>query len=523
MDTIRLTGVQAMGTHGVLDYEHQRAQPFIVDATLSLDLARAGRSDDLRDTVDYGKAAKLIVSVIEGGHVDLIERLAARIADVILTELTPVRSVVVTVHKPKAPITVPFADVSVTIERDRCSLSPAPNGGNRASGTISDPVMAQGTIHHAVVALGGNQGDVAATLRAAVADIDGLDGTQVTGVSPLYRTAAWGMPDGTPDFLNAVLELDTMLDAGRLLDELQRIEAAHGRTREQHWSSRTLDLDIIDIDGTVSDNPGLTLPHPRAWQRAFVLAPWLALDPDAELTGKHGGAVSRLLQSAGDRDDVHLVGENWMTGKTDLAGTAADAAHAQTGTAATQPGAVTQPAAARADASQSAEPDHTPGDAAAQAFHTAVISMDSTSTNAETLFRTAIVSLEGIPGNQVEGISPLYHVGMLEGPDAMAAVVQLTCRMDARTLIATLGTIEESLDGAVDLDLVDMPGVTCDEPDCRVPWPSARHRAAVLAPWMDMDPDARLGNDPVSYLLAMADDADRVGLLSDTWIVGGAE
>lgn len=503
MDTIRLTGVQAMGTHGVLDYEHQRAQPFIVDATMAIDLARAGRSDDLRDTVDYGKAARLIVSVIEGGHVDLIERLAARIANVILTELTPVQSVVITVHKPKAPITVPFADVSVTIERSRCSLSPRNLEGNRASGTITDPVMAPNTVHHAVIALGGNQGDVAATLRAAVADIDALDGTQVTGVSPLYRTAAWGMPDGTADFLNAVLELDTTLDAGRLLDELQRIEVAHGRTREQHWSSRTLDLDIIDIDGTVSDNPGLTLPHPRAWQRAFVLAPWLALDPQAELAGKHGGAVSRLLQSAGDRGDVHLVGENWMTGKTLDNETGNDIADADNDTA---------------DADANAT-----GQSAGQRFHTAIISMDSTETNAETLFRTAIVSLEGIPGNQVDGISPLYHVGRLEGPDAMAAVVQLTCRMDARTLIATLGTIEESLDGNVDLDLVDMPGVTCDEPDCRVPWPSAKHHAAVLAPWMDMDPDARLGGDPVSYLLAMADDADRVGLLSDTWIVGGAE
>ena len=65
MDTIRLTGVQGMGTHGVLDYEHQRTQPFIVDAVLHLDLSRAGSSDDLHDTVDYGRVAKRIVSVIE--------------------------------------------------------------------------------------------------------------------------------------------------------------------------------------------------------------------------------------------------------------------------------------------------------------------------------------------------------------------------------------------------------------------------------------------------------------------------
>ena len=122
------------------------------------------------------------------------------------------------------------------------------------------------------------------------------------------------------------------------------------------------------------------------------------------------------------------------------------------------------------------------------AMHTAVISMDSRSNEAETLFRTAIVALEGIPGDQVEGISPLYHVSHLHGSDAMSAVMQMTCRMDAKALIATLGSVEESLNGDVDLDLVDMPGTVCDEPDCRVPWPSARTHASVLAPWMGHGP-----------------------------------
>ncbi len=118
MDTIRLTGVQGMGTHGVLDYEHERAQPFIVDAVLYLDLSRAGSSDDLNDTVDYGRVAKRIVAVIEGEHVDLIERLAAiviaRRRDSRPSGRVPTH---VTVHKPNAPITVPFDDVSVTVER----------------------------------------------------------------------------------------------------------------------------------------------------------------------------------------------------------------------------------------------------------------------------------------------------------------------------------------------------------------------------------------------------------------------
>lgn len=85
---------------------------------------------------------------------------------------------------------------------------------------------------------------------------------------------------------NAVVSVDTRLSAAELLAGLQRIEASHGRVRTDHWTSRTLDLDIIDFDGQESADPDLTLPHPRAWQRAFVLGPWLALEPDAEL-GEH--------------------------------------------------------------------------------------------------------------------------------------------------------------------------------------------------------------------------------------------
>lgn len=151
----------------------------------------------------------------------------------------------------------------------------------------------------------------------------------------------------------------------------------------------------------------------------------------------------------------------------------------------------------------------------------AVVSLDSTLPEAETLFRSAIVSLDAIPGNEIEGISPLYHVSNFDGPDAMAAVVQLHTRLDARSLIGALGTIEAAHADQIDLDLVDMEGVSSNEPNCRVPWPSAAQRAQVLAPWFDMDPDARLGGDPVSFLLAMAPDAGRVGVLSDDWILGG--
>lgn len=332
MDSIRLTGVRAEAAHGVLDFEHVEKQPFIVDATMFLDLSEAGRTDDLTDTVNYGQIANRIVNVIEGEHVDLIERLAAKIADSILLSYR-VQRVIVTVHKPNAPIKVPFDDVSVTIERARddeptpASLASAQNtersGLLGASETDHRDVQSQSTvagdhggIHKAVVAMGGNIGDVQQVLRAAVVAIDGVPGNQITGISPLYRTAAWGMEPGTPDFLNAVVEVTTTLDADTLLNALQTIEAAHGRSREVHWGSRPLDLDIIDFDGLTSDDPHLTLPHPRAWQRSFVLAPWADLDPNAVLPGEHGGRVADLLERSADRDSVERLSDTWILGGT---------------------------------------------------------------------------------------------------------------------------------------------------------------------------------------------------------------
>mgnify|MGYP002518673818 CR=1 FL=1 len=327
MDSIRLTGVRAEAAHGVLDFEHVQKQPFIVDATLFLDLAEAGRSDDLTQTVDYGQIAKRIVNVIEGEHVDLIERLADKIADSILLSHR-IQRVIVTVHKPNAPIKVPFDDVSVTIERARDGEGPSLASKIIAEQTteVSEPGQSTdaadpeatskaGRVHKAIVAMGGNIGDVAQTLRAAVVAIDGIPGNQITGISPLYRTPAWGMEPGTPDFLNAVVEVSTTLDAESLLGALQTIEAAHGRSREVHWGSRPLDLDIIDFDGERSEDPHLTLPHPRAWQRAFVLAPWHDLDPEARLGGPHGGAVAELLPSTPDYQAVERISEGWILGE----------------------------------------------------------------------------------------------------------------------------------------------------------------------------------------------------------------
>lgn len=118
VDEITLTGVRAFGYHGVLPEERRQGQEFVVDATLHLSTAKAAASDDVADTVHYGEAAQRIAAIVAGEPFDLLESVAARIADDLLS-YDLVKMVSVTIHKPQAPIPVPFSDVSVTIRRTR--------------------------------------------------------------------------------------------------------------------------------------------------------------------------------------------------------------------------------------------------------------------------------------------------------------------------------------------------------------------------------------------------------------------
>lgn len=119
LDTIRLGSVTAIGYHGVFDHEKRDGQPFITDAALFMDVNPAAASDDLAKTVDYGAVAETIVAMVTGEAFDLIETLTVRMAERLLADFPPLQAVEVTVHKPKAPIQVPFGDVSITVHRSR--------------------------------------------------------------------------------------------------------------------------------------------------------------------------------------------------------------------------------------------------------------------------------------------------------------------------------------------------------------------------------------------------------------------
>jgi dihydroneopterin aldolase/2-amino-4-hydroxy-6-hydroxymethyldihydropteridine diphosphokinase len=156
----------------------------------------------------------------------------------------------------------------------------------------------------AVVALGSNLGDRLATLQSALDDLAGFEGLRLRAVSPVVETAPVGGPE-QPDYLNAVVLLETTLSPLGLLAACQQVESEHGRTRTVHWGARTLDLDLIRYDRLVASSVPLELPHPRAGVRAFVLDPWLAVEPDAVLPGEQGDVpVAELLAAAPDRDGL---------------------------------------------------------------------------------------------------------------------------------------------------------------------------------------------------------------------------
>ncbi|MCG0289986.1 2-amino-4-hydroxy-6-hydroxymethyldihydropteridine diphosphokinase [Streptomyces sp. PSAA01] len=169
--------------------------------------------------------------------------------------------------------------------------------------TLSNP-------KRAVISLGSNLGNRLETLQGAIDALEDTPGLRVKAVSPVYETDPWGVEPGTQaTYFNAVVLIKTTLPPSSLLERGHAIEEAFERVRDERWGPRTIDVDIVAYQDVVSDDPQLTLPHPRAHQRAFVLVPWNDVDPQAEVPGH--GAVAGLLAAMGQegvrvRTDLEL-------------------------------------------------------------------------------------------------------------------------------------------------------------------------------------------------------------------------
>jgi len=159
---------------------------------------------------------------------------------------------------------------------------------------------------HSVLALGGNLGDRQANITVAVEKISALKKVKVRALSPLvesFAVTAAGVDESKPNYINAVLKIDTALKPKKLLKKLRQVEADLGRVRLERWGSRTMDIDIITYGDEIISKKTLTVPHPRAYQRAFVLVPWNLIDNDAVLPGH--GKVSELVKPV--EKDVWVV------------------------------------------------------------------------------------------------------------------------------------------------------------------------------------------------------------------------
>lgn len=280
LDRIEVSGIRAWGRHGVLLQEKELGQQFVVDVTLHLSTAAAGTTDVLSRTVNYAEVAAAVHEEITGGPYDLVETLAETIAHRILSDTGHplVRRVGIRVHKPAAPVGLPVGDVTVSIERDAASVS-------------------------AVLALGTNLGDREEHLRGALALLSATEGIALEWTGPVLETAPVGGPEGQGSFLNSVIGVRTVLGPYALLAAAHRAEHSAHRERLVRWGARTLDVDLVTYGDWTSADEALTVPHPRAHLRAFVLAPWHAARPEATLPGR--GPVAALLAQAADRDGLH--------------------------------------------------------------------------------------------------------------------------------------------------------------------------------------------------------------------------
>ena len=252
MDTISIKDITVFAYHGVIKEENKLGQKFIITAELSLSTREAGISDDIEKSVDYAKVSNLIKDYAEHNTFKLIETLAEGIAGLILTEYDSIDAVAIEVKKPWAPVMIPVDTVSVRIKR---------------------------CWHEVYLSIGSNMGDKKKHLDTAVERLGGTNGIKVIDVSDYIVTAPVGYTS-QDDFLNAAVHIKTVLEPKDLLEVIHDIENSDGRVRDVHWGPRTIDIDIILYDELIINTKELTIPHPEAEKREFVLKPLTQIAPN---------------------------------------------------------------------------------------------------------------------------------------------------------------------------------------------------------------------------------------------------
>ncbi|KXV39048.1 folate biosynthesis protein [Gluconobacter japonicus] len=262
------------GYHGVLPEENRIGQRFIVDIEIRADLSGAIAEDDYRQAVCYGTLCDIAAESVTGTPMDLIEALAGRIADNILKRLDRVEVVLVTVHKPSAPVPYPVSETAATVTRHRR--------------------------HEVAFSLGANLGTREATLNTALDRLSMEDGLEITDVSSFYDSAPWGEID-QPAFVNLCAIGHTTLSPHALLRVCKAIEGDLGRIPGMRWGARAVDIDVLYYDERSLSDRILTVPHRHLFERAFVLEPLAEIAANHVIGGRRvADALAVLPRTSGD-------------------------------------------------------------------------------------------------------------------------------------------------------------------------------------------------------------------------------
>lgn len=251
MDIIRIDNLEVYAYHGVYDEEKEKGQYFYVNAELYTNTRKAGMNDDLDASTNYGTVCDFIHDFMTKHTYDLIETVAEQLAQALLLEFKLVKSVLLEIKKPHAPIEKEFESVSVEIERGW---------------------------HEAFVAFGSNLGDKEKFIDEAIEALSNLPQINIVAISDKIVTEPYGNVEQDV-FLNGVMKIETLLPADELLQILQKVEEHAGRERKIHWGPRTLDLDIIFYDDDIISEDDLIVPHPDMKNRDFVLKPLMQIAP----------------------------------------------------------------------------------------------------------------------------------------------------------------------------------------------------------------------------------------------------
>ena len=251
MDIIRIDNLEVYAYHGAYDEEKEKGQYFYVNAELYTNTRKAGMNDDLDASTNYGTVCDLIHDFMTKHTYDLIETVAEQLAQALLLEFKLVKSVLLEIRKPHAPIEREFESVSVEIERGW---------------------------HEAFVAFGSNLGEKEKFIDEAIEALSNLPQINIVAISDKIVTKPYGNVEQDV-FLNGVMKIETLLSADELLQILQKVEEHAGRERKIHWGPRTLDLDIIFYDDDIISEDDLIVPHPDMKNRDFVLKPLMQIAP----------------------------------------------------------------------------------------------------------------------------------------------------------------------------------------------------------------------------------------------------